>query len=344
MKILIVKEFYDELGHYENFIYTDVLFDYICGIFKSKANGIHSFFSFKCDGLILNQITKHKYKIDRCLNDNNVKKFIQNNTIANLDIDINKYDIIWCRDDILYNIKELQLKYPTKLFIYENVEHCFSNFNYDYDLILDHTNFSFEELKKLNTKISFPYPINKDILRKNLSCIKSKTIYFDSRDIIEHAKNKNTSIDNINILISNYMSEVNISINMVNKRPEKTFNPLIDINNSTNTLSYLNKIGESKYFVLTFPRLGQSLVEAAALNCIVIGSKKSINSSFICYKECLFDNFASLQQIKDKVLYLESKPELQREILEYQDKMLTKYYYEHQKNVLEKALELKKNK
>ena len=139
------------------------------------------------------------------------------------------------------------------------------------------------------------------------------------------------------------MSEVNISINMVNKRPEKTFNPLIDINNSTNTLSYLNKIGESKYFVLTFPRLGQSLVEAAGLNCIVIGTKKSINSSFICHKECLFDNFASVQQIKDKVLYLESKPELQKEILEYQDEMLVKYYYGYQKNVLQKALELKNN-
>ncbi len=48
-----------------------------------------------------------------------------------------------------------------------------------------------------------------------------------------------------------------------------------------------------------------------------------------------------MQQIKDKVLYLESKPELQKEILEYQDEMLVKYYYGYQKNVLQKALELK---
>ena len=153
----------------------------------------------------------------------------------------------------------------------------------------------------------------------------------------------NTSVDAINDIILNFMNESNINVNTVNKRPEKTFNPLLDNKNITNTLSYLNKIGQSKYFVLTFPRLGQSLVEAAALNCIVIGTKRSVNSQFICHKECLFDNFASLQQIKDKILYLESKPELQKEILEYQDKMLTKYYYEHQKNVLEKALKLKRN-
>ena len=139
------------------------------------------------------------------------------------------------------------------------------------------------------------------------------------------------------------MSKENISISVVNKRPEKTSNSLLDNNNSTNTISYLNKIGQSKYFILTFPRLGQSLVEGAALNCIVIGTKKSINSAFICHKECLFDDFASLEQIKNKVLYLESKPELQKEILEYQDTMLTKYYYEYQKNVLQNALELKRN-
>ena len=69
MKILIIKEYYDELGHYENFIYNDVSFNYICNLFKSKANGIHSVFSFNCDGLILKQMTEHSYKINRCFLD-----------------------------------------------------------------------------------------------------------------------------------------------------------------------------------------------------------------------------------------------------------------------------------
>ena len=103
------------------------------------------------------------------------------------------------------------------------------------------------------------------------------------------------------------------------------------------------KIASCKYFILTFPRLGQSLVEAAALKCIVIGNKNSINCPFICHKECIFTNFSSKEEIKDKILYLEANPELQKKILEYQDKMLEKHYYVHQKNVLKKALEIKRN-
>tara|TARA_B110000008_G_scaffold258210_1_gene276994 strand:+ start:2683 stop:3723 length:1041 start_codon:yes stop_codon:yes gene_type:complete len=343
MKILILKEKLDQLGSYNYFEYKDNTFNKICDYFKTKANGIHSVFCFDADYFIIdNKTTKYNYK--KNLSDN-ICNYINKNTklTHNINnININNYDIIWCRDDIIDVIK-LKNLYPDKLFIYENVEHAFANFNYDYDLILDHTDFSFRAIQKLNTKISFPYPINKDILRKNIDCIKSKTIYFDSRDIIQYAKIANTSIDNINSQISNFMKQYNISVNIVNKRPEKHLSPLLDNDsNITNTLTYFNRIGQSKYFVLTFPRLGQSLVEAAALNCIVIGTKKSINSPFICHKECLFNDFASLEQIKNNVLYLESKPELQKEILEYQDKMLTKYYYEHQKNVLQKALELKK--
>jgi len=338
MKILIIKEIIDELGSYDSFNYVDISFETICDNFKTKANGIHSIFAFKTDyAIINNKKTKYNYK-QKLYEHNNVINFIRNNTkkCFNVNnINFSNWDIIWCRDDILFDINKIKNDHPKTLFVYENIEHAFSIINNCYDLILDHTNFSFQIPNSLNTVVSFPYPIDFNILRTNIDCNKTIDIYIDSRVI--YATNQN-----ILTLYNNYIeyfNEFSLSLCSNIPRPEICYN---NINKESDCKKYLEKIGRSKYFVLTVPRLGQSLVEAAALNCIVIGIKQNMHSKIICHKECIFNNPTFKEEIKSKILYLESKPELQKEILEYQDKMLTKYYYEHQKNVLQKALELKK--
>ena len=345
MKILFLTELFDELRPNKSFIFKNEEFQFICNSFLSKANGIHTIFAFSCDHIIINKLPHLKYKKQRVFNDIKCKNFILSttkNTFHINDIEFSKYDVIWCRDDILLNITDLKRKYPNILFVYENVEHCYSTYNKNYDLLLDHTNFNFKIPRKLNVKVSFPYTVNKKILRENIDTTKKNTIFFDNRDILNYSKKLRKSPQDTFMHLKDFFKTYNVSIICNVFRPEKSFNPNINDNYDTSTLTYLTKIAQSKYFILTYPRLGQSLVEAAALKCIVIGTKKSINSPFICHKECLFDNFASLQQIKEKILYLESKPELQKEILEYQDKMLSKHYYEYQKNVLKKAVNMKR--
>lgn len=336
IKILIIKELIDKLGSYDTFNYSDISFENICDNFKSKANGIHTVFTFNTDYAIINNIeSKYKYKQELNINIiNTIKKNTKNYTNVN-NINFSNWDIIWCRDDILLDIIKIKKQHPNTLFIYENVEHAFSIINKNYDLILDHTDFSFQMPKSLNSVVSFPYPIDFNILRNNVNCNKIIKIYIDSREFIT---NNNSSSIKYNNYVE-YFKKYSLVIDSNVIRPEIFYN---NINKKSDCIDYFKKLAESKYFILNIPRLGQSLVEAAAFNCIVIGSKKNINSLYICHKECLFDNSASLQEIKDKVLYLESKPELQKEILKYQDNMLIKYYYEYQKKVLEKALELKR--
>lgn len=340
MNILFIKEIIDELGHYDSYHFKDVKFDYILNSFLTKANGVHTILTFETDTIILNKKPEYPYKV-KIYNNEKIKTFILKNTKKSVDvkdIPFNKYDIIWCRDDIL-NIKDLKQKYPNKLFVYENIEHAFSRYNYNYDLILDHTDFSFKKLKKLHTRISFPYVINKDVLRKNINCNdKNVDIYIDSRDVYKWANNN--KIELFFGQIKSFFKNNNFEIISNIPRPEICYN---SINKTSDVKEYLSKIASCKYFVLSFNRCGQSLIEAAALRCIVLGNKNSMNAPFICHKSCKFNAFASPSEVINKIKTIENNSKLQKEILDYQDIMLQKYFYEHQKNVLKDAINLLKS-
>ena len=246
MKIIILTELFDELRANKSFYFENENFASITESFKSKANGIHSFFSFSCDHIILNKPPTLNYKIKRIYNNLHCKTFLLQNTINTYDIDninFKDYDIIWCRDDILLNPNLLKLKkmYPRKLFIYENVEHAFPIINLNYDLFLDHTNFDFELPNKLNSCVSFPYPCNKDYLRKHIIIKKINTIFFDNRDLLQYSKLLNLpTIDTFKYL-KNYFLKINITILCNIFRPEKSFNPHSNNSYDTSTASYFKK-------------------------------------------------------------------------------------------------------
>ena len=90
-------------------------------------------------------------------------------------------------------------------------------------------------------------------------------------------------------------------------------------------------------------RVGQALVDAAVMKCICFGTNKSPNHKLLCHPFTLFNKFESLKTIITKINEIENNKILENEIMEYQDKMLTKYYVEYQENILKKALELKRN-
>ena len=346
MKILIIKEIIDQLGHYRSYKYEELSFNNILDSFLTKANGVHTILTFETDTAIVNKIPEYFYKKEAYAN-LKVRNFILNNTknvYNENNIPFEKYDIIWCRDDILNNIKQLKKKYPKILFVYENIEHTFQKINLNYDLILEHTDFSFKKLEKLNSKVSFPYVINKEILRKNINCDKKYDIYIDSRDIYNNINSINNMSDkDKNKILTIYYSIVEqfkkANFEMISNipRPEIHYNTK---NKKSDVKEYLSKIASCKYFVLSYKRCGQSLIEAAALKCIVFGNKNSMNTPYICHEKCVFEKFASPLDVINKIKTIESNKNLQKEILEYQDTMLQKYFHEHQKNILKDAIKL----
>lgn len=346
-----MNEIMDELGHYDSYNFKDVDFDYVLNSFLTKANGVHTILTFKTDTVILNKQPEYLYK-QRLYENETIKHFILKNTKKSFDIQdisFNKYDIIWCRDDIL-DIQTMKQKYPNILFIYENVEHTFAKINIGYDLILDHTDFSFKKLDKLNSRVSFPYVVDKNILRTNINCKdKLKDIYIDSRDIYKWASIDGIQNQNHNMMklffekIKILFEKNNFHIVSNIPRPEIWYNSVEKV---SDVKEYLSKIASCKYFVLSFHRCGQSLIEAAALKCIVFGNKNSMNTPYICHKKCVFEqvlSIASPLEIINKIKEIDNNPILQKEILDYQDTMLQKYFYEHQKNILKDAIDLLKN-
>ena len=336
-KILYIKEYLDQLGHYESFNYNNKKFDEILNTFLTKANGVHTILSLKCDTIVLYENTKYDFK-------KNLDKTYFLNKTKNIykvsDVPFDKYDIIWCRDDILSNIDGLIKLYPNKLFIYENTEHCFSKYNFKYDLILEHNDLSFKDFDRLNTSISFPYIIDKDILRKNINCNKINDIYFDSKCFYLNSHIFNNNIIEKYNIAQEYFKKYNFNILSNIIRPEIIYKKDI----KSDCKEYLENIGSSKFFVLSIQRCGQSLVEAAALKCIVLGFINCIHTKNICHEYCILkynNNYDDYDEIYEKINNINNNYELEKQILNYQDNKLEKYYNLYKKNVLKKAVKLK---
>ena len=168
MKICIIKQYYDILGPSTGFIYKEKSIKDILDIFNTKLNGFSSVIFGETDYYILNS---YNFKRSECdlVKDNKLEYNYKNiyettlgKTISEENIPYSDYDIIWCRDPILINIKQYKKMYPNILFIYEEVEHnrgyCSLTSKY-YDLILKHNSLNFNyQLQKLPKEIAFPYP------------------------------------------------------------------------------------------------------------------------------------------------------------------------------------------
>lgn len=351
MKVCIIKQLYDVLGPNTSFKYKDITIDDIFNNHIAKYNGLESYLLFEADSYILNSYNFTRHECE-CIKNNNldnnveVKKIYFNNlgkTISEKDIPYGEYDIVWCRDPILNNIKHYKIVYPRTLFIYEEVEHerGTSNKSNFYDLILKHNKSNFANSIKLPSVISFPYPKCPDKIRNIINIDKIYQIYIDYRDICklcnceERDKFKDKIKSFYNYIKNRY--KIPIVCNLQNSLSGCCFS----FEGVSDVKPYLELLGKSKYYVSTYGRVGQALVDAACLNCICFGTSKSHNHKILCHPFTLFNNFQLPETILTKINEIENNKTLEKEILEYQNQRLYKYYVDYQKNVLKKALELK---
>jgi hypothetical protein len=203
----------------------------------------------------------------------------------------NNYDwVISIKDSVPLNIIK---QYPNVLWtkLYEDHrENGYLKENYlgckKYDLTLDTTQgFTPYNVLKNDRSISFPYSFsNSD---------SSKQINF--QNIKEE------------LLVTEIYQPNNLSFATIDN--VKVFNP----KGNLKTFDYLYLLSSSKYFycpIYQIPRWGNSVIEAATFNCLVIGNPNSFWNSLIIQKECVAKNHnEGLEVIKkfqrDKDFYLE---------------------------------------
>lgn len=344
MKVLIIKEVIDLHGPIKSFNFKDISFKDLLELHIYKLTGITSILNFEADYIIINREPTLFFKKKYWKDPKYSKYFELENKVINVkDIDYEPYDIIWCKDAILDNIKFLKQKYENKLFIYEDTEHHWKNNNYNYDVILDHVNTDLKFPSKLNTSISFPYIQSPNIFRKEFNTNKEKEVFFEYRDILRY-KNKSEMNTELfyNQLVNRIKDKYDFKLNSTFLYSNIYENDNSRIHNETE--KYCNLIGKSKYGILTSPRLGQTLPLFASFKCIVIGNKKSINSKLICHPFCIFDDFTEIDTVMKKILEIENNPKLYDEIIKYQDRLLYKNFVNYQNDVLNHCLKLKNNK
>jgi hypothetical protein len=135
-----------------------------------------------------------------------------------------------------------------------------------YDLTLDTTQgFTPYDLFQNNKSINFPYTFANSSVPKKLGFKNKKK----KQILLEIYQPKNLSFKNLNnfkILISDGNSKI---------------------------LSHFKKLSDSKYFycpIYKLPRWGNSIIEAATFNCLIIGNPNCFWNSLLIQKECIATN------------------------------------------------------
>lgn len=115
------------------------------------------------------------------------------------------------------------------------------------------------------------------------------------------------------------------------------------------TRQYLRLLGQCKYFLIwrgdrygESKLMGESAVEAAALGLIVVGNDNAVNHKLVCHPTCLIPAGGPPRRGLRRIQQIEKDEKLQGEILEYQDRMLRKWFWDGPLETLYKALEMKK--
>ena len=359
MKICFIKQFYDVLGPFSSYKFDKINIDKLMDMHYGKFNGFQNLLHFEMDHYILDSYNFKRHECDVIKNNNmdgkniwlNLYNNLTKNTYKEDEIPFDDYDVIYCRDPILKNIKELKLKYPNKLFVYEEAEHergyCEKTSKY-YDLQLIHHKFKFFDLNKLTLpmKISFPYTTSPNKLRTYFKDIKkNNNLFIDYRDIIFYKEkvfklNNNHDSDMLKtyeLLLKKYP---NICCNIKNSLNGICFSS----EGKSDVKEYLSKIASCKYFCSLAGRVGQSLVDAASLNSICIGTMSSPNHCVLCHPSTIFPKNTNLDIIISRINEIENNIILQEEILKYQNERLFNLYCYWQTDVFKKALEIKKKK
>ena len=323
MKIAILKQILDVFGPWSTFEYKNYANTpgKILDTYHSKTNSFETFLLFEADHIVVDTFLPSKHQ-QQTVNDNATKRSIHRlakGAKSIDDIDFGKYDIVWTRDPILVgHIDQLKAKYPKTLFAYELIEHWCKELHAKakgYDLFLDHNNYS---MSSAGNSISFPYPRCPTKLRqifRNSSSGSSgsgSSVYIDWRDK-----------DNVPYFQNN-LKDFKVCATAFSAANSKNNGIFLRLDeNPDEQHEYFRRLAECKYFISIAGRLGQSLVDAASLKCICIGTKKSGNHRLICHPSCFVNTPA---EAVAKINEIESNSTLQNEILTYQDLKINEYF------------------
>ena len=265
-------------------------------------------------------------------------------SISISDIPFERYDIVISIDRIIP--RDIIEKHPEILWCYYEAEHGFPSFERaarhpegGYDLFLNHAMGSAFHFSDLPQSVAFPYLIHQKTMQSLVGAKKRSGVFLDNHLVGKHEAHLSHALSRFE----------NICGEKVTHAPVWNFNrswESIGKREPLSTKTFLNTLAESEYFVLMRGHgagriIGQSAIEAAALDLVVISDASEIYSRFVCHPYCIVHT-ENEDDAFTRIHAIASDEGLKKDILSFQRKNLAFYFWKRPTYFLEKALEVKK--
>jgi len=344
MKVALIKQTLDVFGPWSSVRWenTDPL--RLFNIWPGKAVLWEMTCLLRADWYIIPQQLNTEYIYDAVLKHPGraelIYKYTQN-VVTLADIPFDEYDVVITFDPIL------KVPKSKAIFAYYVQEHWDPIYHKSlqapighYDLFLAHMLDAMHNLKGIPQSVSFPYLRAPDVVRSVFHPEKKETVWVDWRTLTtlgmtelwsETAENAAKRLERILGMPVRYKGDFN-------KSPYGIAEPPL----WGDAARYLEAMGKCKYYISVgrSSGAGQSLCDAASLGCICIGEEDKAYHRLICHPACLCKDMFDLPK---KFREVTSSPELQEEILNWQDNALLEHFVNKPLRILQQACDMKKS-
>ena len=347
IKTLFVKQHLDLLGPRQSFTYTPGNELNLLKSFNGKVSLFELLVFFEADFAVTPSTVAAPW-LKSLVDNPGYKEHMESTTFNIIDInkiDLSVYDLVITHDSFLTNIKELKEKFPDTVFAYILAEHSswqIHELGVNYDLFLDHTLNSVDDVVRLPQAVNCLFPRVPEFIRNTFSFDKN-SIFFDYRSVGHFIDNGNNNIRLTEEQVDSFFSNLvmPLPIERISKTSLQPF--MLNTFNENDSEEYYRKLGRTKYFITVANRVGQAAFDAASAGALVIGTDKSELHSKLCHPEALMKGSFTLNDVKAKIDKLQKDKTLYENAFAHQERFLYSYCIEHIKNIFKKACEIKKS-
>lgn len=345
MRVALIKQVLDVFGPWSSMCWKDTDPKRLFDIWPGKAVLWEMTCLLKADWYIIPQQLETDYTHDAVLKSPGraelVTKYTKN-VMASSDIPFEEYDVVITFDPIL-DVPERS----RTLFSYYMQEHWDRLYHQSlqkpighYDLFLAHMMDADQEITSLPQAISFPYLRAPEVVRSTFQVKeKEEVVWVDWRTLTTLAMTEQW--DKAAEAAAKRLEEV-IGLPLCykgdfNENPYGIADPPL----WGDAARYLEEMGRCKYYIGVgrYSGAGQSLCDAASLRCVCIGEQDKAYHRLVCHPTCLCEDMFDMPQ---KVRNVIASPDLQEEVLAWQDERLQHWFIEKPLAILERAIKLKR--
>jgi hypothetical protein len=348
VRVAFVKQLLDSFGPWSSVRWQETTPKDIFKIWPSRATYLQTAILLKADWYIVPQQINTEYTFDAILGHAGAKEMLTEHTVgvvAMEDVPFEDYDLVMTLDPILKAPRRI----PT-VFAYHMNEHWDISYYRSlhkpirgYDLFLAHMLDAPQNLDRLPQAISFPYLWDAHSVRAIFDCQnKHDRAWVDWRTLAVLGMS----------VAQKWSSEAEAAA----QRLEKALNFPVSFRGFRKELysptdaplwgdaeRYLAELAQYKYYISVGrgSGAGQGLIDAASLGAICFGEEDKPYHRLVCHPACLC---ADMVELPGKFRAAISNPGLHSEIIGWQDAKLRKFFSAEPLTLLQRAIEMKRDR